>query len=988
MTGGEGEASAAVPLRASVNNALGPRDEKRAVSWLEDLRVAADEAGCAEALADILGEQTVADFVAAVMDESRFLRQLMLDDPGRLARILDSPPDEVLEETIAKLRRPVDVDGVDAAMALLRRCRGDVALLVALADLAGAWSTERAMEALSVFAEMALDAAAATALRAEHNAGKITLADADDPQRDSGWIILAMGKLGAGELNYSSDVDLIVLFDPAAPLVADDDDPSRLYIRLTRNLIRLLSEHTEDGYVMRVDLRLRPDPGSTAVAISVPAALLYYEDQGQNWERAALIKARPIAGDRAAGDDFLGQLAPFLWRKYLDYAAIADIHSIKRQIHDHRGHGTIAIAGHNIKLGRGGIREIEFFVQTQQLIAGGRAPALRGRATLPMLAALAKEGWVDERAARELSAAYLHLRHVEHRLQMVDDQQTHTLPDDDSALAGIALLSGADGEASFETKLRAVLETTQRHYSKLFEEAPTLSAGAGNLVFTGDEDDPDTLRTLTEMGFADPALVSGLVRGWHYGRYPATRSATARERLTEIVPAMLDVLAKDRGDGAVVKFDAFLSQMPAGLQLFSLLGSNPWLLSLLADILGAAPRLADLITRRPHAFDAIIDPAFFGGLPDRATLEQHLRQSMQEARSYEDSLDRMRIFGQEQALLIGARLLAGAIEPVRAGHAFADLADILVAEALDVVRVAIEAAHGRMPKGDVAVVALGKLGGREMTAASDLDLILLYDFADGAPGSDGERSLSGGQYYARLTQRLVAALSVPTGEGRLYEVDFRLRPSGHSGPLATSIDSFASYQKSEAWTWEHLALTRARVVAGDKSLARKATAAIGEIIAQKRQPKKLVADVVEMRRTIETEKGHGGLWDIKLAPGGLIDIEFVAQYLQLRYGSRHPDIIATETEICLSRAAAAKLLSAKDADILLPALRLYHGLTQLIRLCVDEPFRPDDAPEGLKLLLARTAEVPDFARLEAHLGETQLAVRAAFESVVGEIGES
>ena len=729
--------SEAVPLRASIQSAMRPRDKKRAASWLEDLRAAADEAGCAEALADILGDLIVADFVAAVMDESRFLRQLMLDDPHRLVRTLSSPPEETFDQSIAELRQPIDADGVDASMAPLRRCRGSIALLVALADLAGTWSTEQSMQALSVFAETALDAAVAVALRAEHHAGKISLANLDDPQRDCGWIILAMGKLGARELNYSSDVDLIVLFDPAAPLVVEDDDPSRLYIRLTRTLIRLLSEHTEDGYVMRVDLRLRPDPGSTAVAISVPAALLYYEDQGQNWERAALIKARPIAGDRAAGEAFLAALAPFLWRKYLDYAAIADIHSIKRQIHDHRGHGTIAIAGHNIKLGRGGIREIEFFVQTQQLIAGGRDPVLRGRATLPMLVALAKEGWVDERAQRELSEAYLFLRHVEHRLQMVDDQQTHTLPDDDPALAGIALLSGDESEKAFEAKLRAVLETTQKHYSKLFEEAPTLSAGAGNLVFTGDEDDPDTLQTLSEMGFKDPARVSALVRGWHYGRYPATRSATARERLTEIVPAILDVLAKDRGDSAVVKFDAFLSQMPAGLQLFSLLGSNPWLLSLLADVLGAAPRLADLVTRRPHAFDAIIDPAFFGGLPDRATLEQHLRQWMQEARSYEDGLDRMRIFGQEQALLIGARLLAGAIEPVRAGHAFADLADILVAEALNVAREAIEATHGRMAKGEVAVVALGKLGGREMTAASDLDLILLYDFADDVSGSDG-----------------------------------------------------------------------------------------------------------------------------------------------------------------------------------------------------------------------------------------------------------
>ncbi len=985
MTGRAAAAATSVPLREVIEPRRIFHRAAEEGSWLADVNAAAADAGCGERMSSLSRDRRLGDFVGALMRESRFLRRLILDDPERLLDLLDEPADAALDSLCDRARESWRNAAPEAVMPALRRRRDEMALLAALADLGGVWTIDRSMAALSQFADAAVAAAADAALLALHNQGKILLPDPFRPQFGSGWIILAMGKLGAEELNYSSDVDLIALFDPNAAAIPPAVEPASLYIRLTQTLIRILSERTPEGYVLRTDLRLRPDPGSTAIAISVPAALLYYETQGQNWERAAMIKARLIAGDDAASAAFMAGLSPFIWRKYLDYAAIADIHSIKRQIHDYRGHASIAIAGHNLKLGRGGIREIEFFVQTQQLIAGGRHPELRGRRTLDMLEALAHGGWIETDAAAELASAYRLLRCIEHHLQMLDDEQTHTLPAEEPDLLRVARLSGQADVGAFEALLRPALETTQRYYARLFEEAPSLSAKVGNLVFTGDEDDPDTLETLSAMGFGDAAQISRLVRGWHFGRYPATRSAAARERLTEIVPALLEAFAKDRGDAAVVAFDRLLARMPAGVQLFSLIGSNPWLLSLLADILGAAPRLAELVTQRPHAFDAIIDPAFFGELPDRKTLSSHLRRTMDQAISYEDALDRARIFGQEQALLIGTRILAGTLDARRAGHAFADLADLLVGELLQLAGDAMEKAHGRMPGGKVAVIAMGKLGGYEMTAASDLDLILLYEFNGNAAGSDGVRSISGGQYYARLTQRLVAALSAPTAEGRLYAVDFRLRPSGNSGPLATSIDAFVAYQTSDAWTWEHLALTRARLVAGDPRLIRTAQAAIGAILRRPREAKKLAGEVLEMRRTIEEEKGSDRLWDVKQARGGLIDIEFVAQFLQLRDAARHPAILNVETEASLLAAAEAKVLSVRHADILLPALRLYHAVTQLIRLCVDEPFDRDAAPEGLKLLLARAAELPDFARLEVHLGETQRAVRGVFEAIVGKV---
>ncbi|MHA1559286.1 MAG: DUF294 nucleotidyltransferase-like domain-containing protein, partial [Alphaproteobacteria bacterium] len=526
--------------------------------------------------------------------------------------------------------------------------------------------------------------------------------------------------------------------------------------------------------------------------------------------------------------------------------------------------------------------------------------------------------------------------------------------------------------------LRPQMETTQRHYGRLFEDAPGLASGVGSLVFTGDEDDPETLQTLASMGFADPVLVSGLVRGWHFGRYRATRSATSRERLTEVVPALLEVMASKSGDRAVVAFDRLLAQMPTGLQFFALLSSNPALLSLLANILGAAPRMAELVTRRPHVLDAILEPAFFGGIPNSALLADHLRQTMDQANSYEEALDRLRIFGQEQSFLIGARILAGTIEARRAGHAFTDLADLVTAEAVRLATGNVEGVHGRLSGGRTALIAMGKMGGREMTAASDLDLILLYQFDGDAIGSDGPRSLSGTQYFARLTQRLVSALSAPTAEGLLYEVDFRLRPSGNSGPLATNIDAFTAYQISEAWTWEHMALTRARLVAGDKNLIAEAAGAVTKILKAKRDPNKLISDVLEMRKLIEDEKSAAGPWDIKLARGGLVDIEFIAQYIQLRYAVDYPALLESETEMSLVAAKEAGLIPERHAAILLPALRLYQTLIQTIRLCVDEPFRPDEVPVGLRELLARVAEFPDFVHLEAHLIDTEASVLTVF----------
>ena len=754
---------------------------------------------------------------------------------------------------------------------------------------------------------------------------------------------------------------------------------------MTRELVKLLQERTADGYVFRVDLRLRPDPASTQIAISTEAALDYYESRGQNWERAALIKARPCAGDVAAGERLLRDLSPFVWRKYLDYAAVADVHAMKQQIHAYRGHGEIAVEGHNVKLGRGGIREIEFFVQTQQLIAGGRHRGLRGRSTVATLAALAADGWIDAAARDELTAAYDFLRRVEHRLQMMADEQTHTLPADREALGAFARFLGFEDRDDFATVLLAHLRKVETHYVRLFERAPALLAQQQNLSFTTPERESETLDRLSEMGFRQPREVAAAVQRWHTPAYRALRGEQARGNLIALVPVIIDQFSQaENPDAAFAAFDQFLAGLRAGGRLLSLLRQNPELIRFIALILGVAPRLADILAQNPHVIDPLIDPSFFGALPQTTRLEAELARALGEAGSYEDVLDAIRLFGQEHMFLIGARILSGSVSAEQAGDVFAGLADVLIRALHQRVEADFAALHGRVRGQQTAILALGRLGAREMTASSDLDLIVVYDFDAEHPNSDGKRPLYGAQYFARLTQRLISALTVQTNYGVLYQVDMRLRPSGRSGPLATQIDGFIGYQEREAWTWEHMALTRARVVSGSPAFAARVEAAIRHVLCRRRDARAVAADVIEMRAAIAKEKGDADPWDLKYAAGGLVDIEFIAQYLQLVHAAATPDILDTSTARMLEQAARLGVLAAEDAAVLRPAVLLFHDLTQILRLCLPGAFDPKSANAGVLALLARAADLPDFPALQAHVVETQRQVRGCFVRILGQ----
>ncbi len=957
-------------------------DADAADRFVADLTRYAGEAGLDDLAGLLERNGPVRALLRGVGASSPYLAGLCLRDVQALARTLSRPPADRLAEITSALESDMAEAEQKTAMRALRQAKARYALAVGLADLAGALNLEQMMAAWSRAADTLLQHAVRFCLSRAAARGKIAPAHPAAPEQDSGYIVLALGKYGARELNYSSDIDLIVFYDPARAPLAEDVEPGPFFVRLTKDLVQLLSERDADGYVFRTDLRLRPDPSSTQIALSVDAGFQYYESHGQNWERAAFIKARPVAGDIAAGKAFLDELAPFVWRKYLDFAAIADVHAMKRQIHAVRGHGKIALHGHNLKLGRGGIREIEFFVQTQQLIAGGRQPELRCRGTLEGLRLLCERNWISQAAAEDMAAAYRFLRRIEHRLQMLNDDQTHALPREDDQLARVANFADYATVADFAADLSKHLSAVERHYAALFEDVPELTSAraGGNLVFTGDSDDPETLKTLERMGFQNPSAVTSTVRAWHYGRHRATRSPAARARLTEFLPALLEALSQTaQPDFALASFDKFLAELPAGVQLFAMLRNNPPLLNLIADIMGSAPRLARVLSQRRRVMDAVLDPGYIGELPDRDALREMVAEDLAGAQDYQDALDRARVVGQEQWFLIGVGLLSGSVDTDRAAAAYSDLAAVLVDALKERVEREMEAAHGRFPGGECAVVAMGKLGSGEMTASSDLDLIIVYDNGLDAKESDGAKPLSPQQYYARLTQRLIAALSAPTAQGALYEVDMRLRPSGNAGPVAVSMASFIDYQSNKAWTWEHMALTRARPISGPGDLTSHISDTIRQVLTQQRDPEQVRADMRDMRERIARDKGSAGLWDIKMARGGLLDIEFIAQYKQLMHAHETPDVLKRNTVAALRALAKHDHLQPDDANTLVNAAALYHDLTQVIRLCVEGAFTPETAPEGLKALIVRAGGQTDFEALEAKLSETERAVLATFE---------
>lgn len=914
-----------------------------------------------------------ARFLDAAFAAAPYLGRLAARRPETLMRLGEESPEAVIAAVCEAARKAGALDEEAAVMAALREAKADLHLAAALADLAGAFSLEETVIAISDFA----DAAVQASLEAAARLAGVEIADPDNPV--PGLFILTLGKHGQRSLNYSSDIDLAVFFEPERTTAPPGKDAARSLDRLIKRVVHLMNEITADGYVFRVDLRLRPDPSSTPLAVSVERARQYFEAVGQNWERAAYAKARVCAGDRAAGKAFLDDLEPFIWRRSLDFAAVDDIRAIAKQIQAVGRRSRILAGGHDVKLGRGGIREIEFYAQVLQLVYGGRRPALRRPGTLQALETLAREGLVEAADAEALSKAYRYLRALEHRIQMLEDEQTQVVPIADATRLRLAALTGYSDLAAFDRDLTALLTDVHDRFSRQFQDGESLATEKGSLVLTGVEPTPDTRATLEAYGFSDPERVWTRLAGWAAGKARAARTERARALFSRFAPRLVEGLAASGDpDAALARFATFFEGLPTGVQPLSLLIKQPELAKELIAILGLAPRLAEILARRPVLMDVMLDPAFTKPLREDAPERQRERFAGLSDEPFEDALNQARRLAMEERLRIGAQLLMARATASEAGAAFASLADAAVEQMAAAAETEITRRHGR-PPGRWAVLGLGKLGGRELSADSDLDLMVVYE-ADAAR-SDGDRPLDAEDWFGRFTKRLVSALSAPTEAGELYPVDMALRPSGSAGPIAVRLSRFGEYYDSgEAWTWERMALTRGRVVA-ENGLKAEVQHAVAAAISREVDADVIRADALDMRARLLRDKPATSSWDLKLRDGGLIEIEFIAQSAQLAAG----EPVSSNTIAALTGLADRGALSADDAQALAVICEDYAALTQLVRAAHGGGFDPERASDPFAARLCAALNASSMADLADGLETRAQTVRELFKRHVGDL---
>ncbi|MBF9047132.1 glutamine-synthetase adenylyltransferase [Rhodobacterales bacterium LSUCC0031] len=894
---------------------------------------------------------TLRPLITGAAGSSPYLSSLFLREADWVPQALANRPEDSVSALIA-MAGTLDHTNLDHGLRQLKR---RAALVVALADLGGIWPLHRVTQAWTDVADACLKAALTTHVALEARRGKIPgMTEADAHEIGAGMVALAMGKMGAGELNYSSDIDLICFFDDDRFDPVDVMDARAAFIRATRRMAAALSDTTEEGYVFRTDLRLRPDASVTPVCISLTAAERYYEAEGRSWERSAYIKARPAAGDLAAGQRFLQVLTPFVWRRHLDFSMVQDTIDMRQKIRDHKGlHGDLKLEGHNMKLGAGGIREIEFFAQTRQLVAGGRDLSLRKRRTVDALAALAEAGWIGADVAQELTDHYSHHREIEHRVQMIDDAQTHDLPKSAEGFARLAHLCGTDDVSAFRAGIQDRLQRVEQICGDLFQ--------------------PGKATTPSEVSV--PPEQAEIVARWP--SYPALRSERGHAIFARLKPTLLRRFQRAaRPEEALLNFDNFLKGLPAGVQLFSLFEANPSLVDLIVDICATAPGLSLYLSRHASVLDAVLDGRFFAPWPGMASLRAELAELLA-GQGYEAQLDQARRWQKEWHFRIGVHQLRNLISADGAMAQYTDLAHAVLGALWPAVCDEIARRHGPPPGLGGVVLGMGSLGAGRMTAGSDLDLIVIYDPAD-AETSLGPRPLDPRGWYAKATKTLITALSAPTAAGTLYAVDMRLRPSGRQGPVATAIKAFADYQRAEAWTWEHMALTRARAMAGPHDLCDRVEAIRSTIIAEKADPAKVRTDAAEMRARLAATGRAGGTWAIKEGPGGLQDIALLGQAVALASGSE-----ARDTAAQLAHAQALGWLDAAQAARVIAGEALFSRVQAATRLLTDVTLDPGAIGDGGREFLARVADAPSADALALELDATRAYIACVIDAVLG-----
>lgn len=892
------------------------------------------------------------DYESALLRATRhapFLAQQISRFPDIADALAQGDPDRALS-----LARSAGADA-DTVMQALRRERGALALVTAIADLSGAWDLDRVTDTLSDFADRALDKAIAAAFEERHPG-----------EAPRGFAVIALGKHGSRELNYSSDIDPILIFDPETLPHREREEPVDAAVRLGKRVVEILSARDGEGYVFRVDLRLRPSPEATPIALPVEAAIGYYESVAMGWEQAAFIRSRVAAGDRTLGEYFLRAIRPFVWRRSLDFGAIDAITDISRRIRDHYAQGQAFGPGYDLKRGRGGIREVEFFAQVHQLIHGGRNNALRPGATREAVRALAVAGIIGADVAERLDTAYVLFRTIEHRLQMVDDLQTHELPVKPDNLDNVARLHGLSDGSALLALLQPHVTWVGNNYDRLIRDDTVDQLSH----------DPEGLKAqLIAMGFTDTQVPLARIAHWREGSARALRSGAARNALEELLPALMAALATAPDAGtALNRLDDMIARLPSAINFFKLLAARPALVQLLAEILSHAPTLADALAQRAELLDGLIDASAFDPPPSIAMLSAQLGM-LEPGDDYQMLLDRVRQRVGDKRFALGAQIVRGGADPLDVAAGYSRVAEAAIETLAQGTIAEFEAAHGKVPGGELAILALGRLGGGALTHASDLDLIYLFA-GDFAAESDGAKPLGATQYFNRLAQRITNALSVQTASGPLYEVDTRLRPSGAQGLLAVSFDSFARYQREAAWAWEHLALTRARPVFGSAQARKALQAIIAETLAMPRDGDALAAAAVKMRGDIATHKPPAGPLDAKLVPGGLVDLEFLVHVTQfLTRSAFTPDLRAALTQLVDAGHLPVSLLTAHD---------LITRFLLVSRLVSPKSTEP---PEATRPLVARACAVEGWEALLASYAAARQDISEQWGTIVTRYAE-
>ncbi|MBB4154486.1 glutamate-ammonia-ligase adenylyltransferase [Sphingomonas jinjuensis] len=882
--------------------------------------------------------QKITDALRRAEAHSPFLAMQLGRDPGLRERLQGG--DIALDVETLALDEPVS--------RRLRWQRRTLATAVAIGDLAGVLDLTEVTAALTRFADHALDLAIRTAIQER------------TPEAESrGFAAIALGKQGSAELNYSSDIDPILIFDPATLPHRPREDPQEAAVRIGKRVVELLQARDADGYVLRVDLRLRPSPEMTPIALPVDAAIGYYESQALPWERAAFIRARAAAGDMALGRRFLDAIRPFVWRRGLDYGAIAEIREVSRRIRNHYASGQALAAGFDLKRGRGGIREVEFFAQVHQLIHGGRDPTLRAPATRDALARLAEAGMIDAGEARDLADAYTLLRTIEHRVQMVDDRQTHTLPTG-AALDNVARLHGLDDGAA----LLALLDEPVRRVGAIYDR---LDDGATDGL---PRDEAALVEALAAAGIDEAAQTATRIAEWRTGRYPALRSSAARDALEAVLPTLVTALAAAPDQAAAtMRLDRLLEKLPSAINALRLLQAREGLAEQLVAILAHAPPLADELARRPALLDGLVDASAFAPVGSVAELVAAMQGG--DAGDYQARLDHVRRVVGEKRFALGTQIVVGAADPLDVSAGYARVAEAAIETLAAATIEEFARSHGAVPGSEFIVLALGRMGGAALTHASDLDLIYLFT-GDFSAESDGAKPLGATLYYNRLAQRLTAALSVPTAAGPLYPIDTRLRPSGTQGPLVVSVDSFARYQREEAWTWEHMALTRARPVFGSAAARTATQAVIDAVLGGERPARDVAAEAVAMRAEMARHKPPAGPLDAKLAPGGLVDLEFAVHVVQLTNRAGF--------DPHLDKAIAALAEQGLMSPAMPAALDFLTRLLVASRLLAPDAAEPDAATCAL---IARAVGAEGWPAVVESLATTRQEVARAWALATG-----